>query len=104
MESLMFAWFVIVYCIVINLCYSTPNHDSTEKRIVGGSIPKRNKYPFFFQLTVKWTDRETFKTLMCGSTLIDEQFLLTAAHCVMAGANNKDQFRQRGNKILNKIK
>lgn len=44
-------------------------------RIVGGNRVWVNKYPWTAQLLVKGT-------LFCGGTLINDRYILTAAHCI----------------------
>ncbi|KAL5285029.1 TMPRSS6.2 family protein [Megaselia abdita] len=48
-----------------------------KNRIVGGTAVRSNKYPWTVQLLQGRNGR-----LFCGGTLIHEQYVLTAAHCI----------------------
>lgn len=48
-----------------------------KNRIVGGTAVRSNKYPWTVQLLQGRNGR-----LFCGGTLIQSQYVLTAAHCV----------------------
>ncbi|KAK7085178.1 Transmembrane protease serine 6 [Halocaridina rubra] len=52
---------------------------SNEVRIIGGTeLKTQNKYPWMVRLTM-FQDKGTFQ---CGGTLINDRYVLTAAHCV----------------------
>uniref|UniRef100_A0A1B0FLW7 Peptidase S1 domain-containing protein n=1 Tax=Glossina morsitans morsitans TaxID=37546 RepID=A0A1B0FLW7_GLOMM len=66
-------------------CYcGTPN----VNRIVGGTQVRQNKYPWTAQLV----RGRYFPRLFCGGSLINDRYVLTAAHCVK---NNRDQITIR---------
>ncbi|XP_066977455.1 trypsin-1-like [Macrobrachium rosenbergii] len=50
----------------------TPNR---EGRVVGGRITQRNLYPWLVSLSYRGK-------LYCGASLINDRFLITAAHCI----------------------
>lgn len=62
----------------------TPN----VNRIVGGTQVRQNKYPWTAQLV----RGRYFPRLFCGGSLINDRYVLTAAHCVK---NNRDQITIR---------
>ncbi|XP_017472795.1 PREDICTED: trypsin-1-like [Rhagoletis zephyria] len=66
-------------------CYcGTPNIN----RIVGGTQVRSNKYPWTAQLLKgRWHQR-----LFCGGSLINDRYVVTAAHCVH---NNRDAITVR---------
>lgn len=49
--------------------------EGVEGRIVGGEDAVKGAWPWIASL--RWTGRN-----VCGGTLIDSQWLVTAAHCV----------------------
>lgn len=49
--------------------------DTYVQRIVGGNIADRGEYPWL--IIVTYNDR-----YKCGGSIIDEETILTAAHCV----------------------
>lgn len=56
--------------------YPSNNHHS---RIVGGSTADEDDYPWMVSLQQTWGH-------FCGGSLISSQWVLTAAHCVVDGA------------------
>ena len=78
-----------VPALILSCCFLfalTSSYDETgtiaKRGIVGGLIGSKNKYAFFFRLSIT-RHRDKFDiTNNCGSTLVDNQFLLTSAHCL----------------------
>lgn len=55
-------------------------HSLDEDRIVNGTETSPNKYPFFAALSEQYST--TGRKVFCGASLISNQWIMTAAHCV----------------------
>ncbi|EYB86935.1 hypothetical protein Y032_0271g902 [Ancylostoma ceylanicum] len=63
----------------LQFCDSSPN--SSLLRIIGGSIAATSEYPWQAVL-VSYDSAES--GMICGATVVDEYWILTAAHCVVS--------------------
>jgi len=52
-------------------------------QVVGGKPVPEGKYPFMTSIQADTSDRPPYKEHFCGGTLIDEDSVLTAAHCAV---------------------
>jgi secreted trypsin-like serine protease len=52
-------------------------------QVVGGEPVPNGKYPFMTSIQADTSDRPPYKEHFCGGTLIDEDSVLTAAHCAV---------------------
>jgi secreted trypsin-like serine protease len=60
-------------------------------QVVGGTPVPEGKYPFMTSIQADTSDRPPYKEHFCGGTLIDEDSVLTAAHCaVFIGRNTSE--------------
>ncbi|KAJ2446101.1 hypothetical protein IWW46_001123 [Coemansia sp. RSA 2440] len=59
-------------------------HAGLVERIVGGSSVSENKYPFAVRLTITTGS----DNLLCGGTLIDNDLVVTAGHCMVDSTYN----------------
>ncbi|VDN17918.1 unnamed protein product [Dibothriocephalus latus] len=58
---------------------SSNGTESLQKRVIGGELAREAQFPYAVSLKgdFPYTRRSTY----CGATVIDSQWLLTAAHC-----------------------
>jgi secreted trypsin-like serine protease len=52
-------------------------------QVVGGEPVPNGKYPFMTSIQADTSNRSPYKEHFCGGTLIDQNSVLTAAHCVV---------------------
>lgn len=63
------------------------NVDDTDvQRIVGGNFADRGEYPWL--IVLRYNNR-----FLCGGSIIDEETVLTAAHCVIDDPRQRYVFR-----------
>ena len=60
-----------------------------EKRIVGGKVAERNEFPWMALLAYSFGVSNEKKVFLCAGSLINERYILTAAHCIVGLANGK---------------
>lgn len=61
--------------------YKSNNHWSNRARLRGGKLTARHSWPWQVAIEVK-TSKEGWK-LRCGGSLLNEKWVLTAAHCLV---------------------
>ncbi|KAJ2539309.1 Transmembrane protease serine 11F, partial [Coemansia sp. RSA 1933] len=59
--------------------------NNIQKRIIGGTAVSTNEYPFAVHLTTTFGTEQ----FLCGGTLIDNSYVVTAAHCLMNEDTNE---------------
>ncbi|KAK4009045.1 hypothetical protein OUZ56_014186 [Daphnia magna] len=59
-----------------------PYERAAPSRVMGGTSTKPNQFPWMVQLLIVIADFFKQKQVTCGATLIKQQYLLTAAHCI----------------------
>lgn len=60
-----------------------------EPRIVNGELASRGQFPYFAMLRIILTDE---RSGLCGGNVINNQWILTAAHCVRLRGVTVDRF------------
>ena len=73
---------IIVAVIIIIYFIEIENASEIEPKIVRGYAAGAGQFPFFAHLEIALTNG---KKVGCGSSLISDEWLITAAHCI-AGA------------------
>jgi secreted trypsin-like serine protease len=54
--------------------------DASSDRIVGGNTAGIDQYPWM--ALIEYNQRDASKKFACGGVLINDRYVLTAAHCV----------------------
>ncbi len=62
-------------------CGTRHPEDPSTQRIVGGEDAARGAWPWYAQL-------QLFGSFSCGGTLVDNKYIVTAAHCVFGSDSN----------------
>ncbi|XP_030852724.1 transmembrane protease serine 3-like [Strongylocentrotus purpuratus] len=62
-----------------NICGTRPAYAPDQNRVLGGTNARQGEFPWIGSLRIEGLD---FGGHWCGSTLINSQWVLTAAHCV----------------------
>jgi secreted trypsin-like serine protease len=64
---------------------------SVEPQVVGGTPVPDGKYPFMTSIQANTSKRPPYEEHFCGGTLIDQNSVLTAAHCIDFIGNRTSQ-------------
>ncbi|XP_017492559.1 PREDICTED: chymotrypsin-like protease CTRL-1, partial [Rhagoletis zephyria] len=73
---------------------SSSSNDTGSYRIVGGTSADRFEFPWQVSLR-RWSPKAQRWFHTCGGALIDNSFILTAAHCTLGANATADQFMVR---------
>ncbi|XP_055384266.1 trypsin-4-like [Condylostylus longicornis] len=66
-----------------NFCFTKEgNHNKRDPRIVGGNDAEKNEFPHMISLKFRGGH-------LCGGSIINENWVLTAAHCLCNGFNEQ---------------
>lgn len=69
---------IAVVVLVVFSLFPSEDAFKIKPRIVNGHNAPQQKYPFYVFLEVK----ENWEEFVCGGTLLNNEFVLTAGHCV----------------------
>uniref|UniRef100_A0A1L8DQE9 CLIP domain-containing serine protease n=2 Tax=Nyssomyia neivai TaxID=330878 RepID=A0A1L8DQE9_9DIPT len=67
--------------------------ETSKNRLIGGQLAKLDEYPWMVRLQYKTEDNEL--KYLCGGSLINERYVMTAAHCV----KNPGRFELKGVRV-----
>lgn len=80
--------FIWMYFILITISSASIEQDKRElnSRIVGGKVANPTRYPFYTYVTIKKkkAGSSKYEYSVCGGSLIAQDVVLTAAHCIDA--------------------
>lgn len=70
---------IIILLFAVSLIISVNNAFEIQPRIVNGSPAEPTQFPYYAFLQVKMENK---RVKSCGATLISDEWLVTAAHCL----------------------
>nr|CAH8827139.1 unnamed protein product [Trichobilharzia regenti] len=85
----------ILFICKITLVHNFVNQLKIQKRVINGQ--KAEKYAYPWAVSIKGTNPVFKQVTYCGSTLIGDRWLLTAAHCFWAGSWTKSHLMEPSN-------
>ncbi len=74
--------FVIALVLSVLQAAEPVRAQDVEAQVIGGSTVEDGQYPFMAALYYRQDGSPSKRTQFCGGTLIDEDSVLTAAHCL----------------------
>ncbi|XP_071454125.1 trypsin-1-like [Hetaerina americana] len=71
---------IVVAALAASSADAFPGRAAGGARIIGGHDATRGQFPY--QISMKWSLLGLFKQHMCGGSILNENWILTAGHCV----------------------
>ncbi|TNN11935.1 Transmembrane protease serine 11F [Schistosoma japonicum] len=85
----------IIFTYEVVLVYNLFTPLQMQKRVINGQTAEKYEYPW--AVSIKGTNPVYKQVTYCGSTLIQDRWLLTAAHCFWTGSWKKSHLLDPGN-------